>query len=341
MRRLTRYVARRLLFVIPQLLGVITLVFILLRLLPGDPAYVIAGPVATPENIASIRQNLGLDKPILTQYFIYLKGLARGDLGRSWFTGNPVLVDIAQRLPATLELITIGMVLALLIMVPLGILTSVKTGRILNRIAERVVFAYGMLAGALPDFWLALILVFVFYYTLRWFPPPMGRIDIGVEVPRTITGMLTVDSLLTGNWPALRSSLAHLALPVVTLVFVYGGPVLKMTRMSMTELDAAGFVSFSKACGIPTRKVMRQMFRNSLASVITIVGLVYGYLLGGAVLVETVFGWGGLGQYAVQSFTYADFAPMQGFVLVAALFLMLVNLIVDMVYFISDPRVSI
>ena len=337
MRRVIMFTAKRLPFVLPQLLGVSFVTFLLVRLLPGDPVRAILGAFATEEGIRALTERLGLDKPILVQYVLYIRNLSQGDMGISIRTGQPVLTDILQRLPATLELITISLVLSLLIMIPLGAYTA-RRGK---GLASRSTFAYGMLAGAIPDFWLALIMVFVFFFTLRIAPAPLGRMGITAIPPTRITGMHTVDSLLTLNGAAFGEAASHLALPVITLVFVYGGPILKMTHTTMNEIMNSEFVLQAKAAGLSERVVTSYALRNALPPVITIIGVIYGYLLGGAVLVEQVFSWGGLGQYAVQAISNSDFPAIQGFVLIAAMFSLFVYLLVDICYFILDPRVTI
>lgn len=335
--RLLRYVVRRFLFVIPQLIGITFITFLLIRLIPGDPAYKIAGVAASPETIAEIHRKLGLDKPLLEQYWLYINRVARGDLGASWYTSNPVAVDLWHRLPATLELVTLGLLISLIVMVPLGVVTALRP----RGGVSKATFFYGMLAGALPDFWLGLILIFTFYVQLGWAPAPMGRLGIVVTPPEFVTGMYLVDSALALDWRAFKSSLAHLALPLVTLVFVYGGLILKMTQRTMAQTLDSNFIHHARASGLKPNRVIRYAFQNALPPVVTITGVEYVYLLGGAVLVESVFGWGGAGQYAVQSIINSDFEALQGFVLIAAVFSMAVYLVVDILYFAIDPRIKL
>jgi peptide/nickel transport system permease protein len=260
----------------------------------------------------------------------------RGELGTSWITSQPVLQDIGQRLPATMELILAAMLLSVLVGIPLGVWTAVrKTG-----IADRAVFGYGMLAGALPDFWFALIMIFLFFFQLGWAPGPIGQLDLTVSIPPRVTGMYAVDALLAGDWPAFRSALAHLVLPVTTLTAIYMPLVMKNTRSTMEEMLGSEFVAYARAAGLSPAVQLRYALRNSMASVVTIVGILFWFLLGGAVLVETVFAWGGLGQYAVQSVVSSDYAPLQAFVLVTAVFTSIVFLLVDLGYFLLDPRIK-
>jgi peptide/nickel transport system permease protein len=334
--RFWRYAGRRLAFLPVQLVIVSMIVFFLVRLLPGDPSYLLAGPFATVERVDEVRRRLGLDQPVWVQYVQYLRSVLRGELGTSWITSQPVLRDIAQRLPATLELILAAMVLSVVIGIPLGVLTAVRrTG-----IVDRAVFAYGMLAGALPDFWLALIMIFVFFFKLGWVPGPIGQLDLAVSIPPRITGMYAVDALLTGDWAAFRSALAHLILPVTTLTAIYMPLVMKNTRSTMEEMLNSEFVAYARAAGLPRAVQLRYALRSSMPSVVTIVGILFWFLLGGAVLVETVFAWGGVGQYAVQSVVNSDYAPLQAFVLVTAVFTSVVFLLVDLAYFLLDPRIK-
>ena len=334
--RFWRYAGRRLAFLPVQLLIVSFIVFFLVRLLPGDPSYLLAGPFATVERVDEVRRRLGLDQPLHVQYVRYVGSVLRGELGTSWITSQPVLQDIAQRLPATMELILAAMIASVVIGIPLGVWTAVrKTG-----IADRAVFAYGMLAGALPDFWFALIVIFVFFFQLGWAPGPIGQLDLSVSIPPRVTGMYAVDALLAGDWAALRSALAHLVLPVTTLTAIYMPLVMKNTRSTMEEMLGSEFVAYARAAGLSRSVQLRYALRNSMPSVVTIIGILFWFLLGGAVLVETVFAWGGLGQYAVQSVVSSDYAPLQAFVLVTAVFTSIVFLLVDLGYFLLDPRIK-
>lgn len=334
--RLLSFIGRRLLYLLPQAIGISIVTFIIVRALPGNPAYLIAGPRATAEMIANLEADMGLDQPIWIQYWLYIRDVLQGDFGTSWVTSNPVLVDLARRVPATLELITLGLVLSLAIGIPIGAIAALRARK--RSVVKTATNIYGSLAGAVPDFWLGLLLIFLFYLKLGWLPPPMGRVDLSVLPPPSVTGFLTIDSLLAGDQEAFRSALMHLILPVVTLVFVYMAPIVKMTRSSMEEVLATDYIQYSVALGLPQGAIFRRALHNALPPVATIVGVLYGYLLGGAVLVESVFAWGGVGQYAVQSIVNADFVAIQAFVLIAAAFTLIVYLLVDLVYFALDPR---
>jgi ABC-type dipeptide/oligopeptide/nickel transport system permease component len=331
-----RYLLRRLAFVVPQLLGITLVTFLLVQLIPGDPARLMLGPLASEESIASLRDDLGLNRSLPEQYGLYVWRAAQGELGTSWRSANPVADDLARRLPATLELITLSLIFAVVIAIPLGVQAARKPGGILDRLS----FGYGLVAGALPEFWLGLILILILYVNLGLTAAPSGRLDVGIPPPTQITGAYTIDSLVTGNWTAFRSAVAHLTLPVLTLVIVTIGPILKMTRSTMQQMLSADFTRYARLCGLPERLVGRYALRNALPPVVTLVAVLYSFLIGGAVLVEVVFGWGGAGQYAVQGVLDADFAVVQGFVLVAAIISLVIYLLVDLIYFAIDPRLT-
>lgn len=329
------YLLRRLLLFVPQALAVVTIVFVIVRLLPGNPAYLLAGPRASQEQIAALTRDLGLDQPIPVQYVRYMSGLTRGDLDRSYLTSQPVTEDLLHRFPATLELITCSLILAFLIAIPLGVMSAVRPKGIVGRTAS----GYGLLAGALPDFWWGLMLALIFFGILRIAPAPVGRLDFSLTPPPTVTGLYSVDSLLAGDWAAFGSSIAHLVLPSVTLAFVYAGPILKITQSSMREALGARYIRYATALGLGRGTVARYALRNALLPVITMIGIVYAYLLSGDVLVEQVFGWGGIGQYAVQAVSGSDYAALTGVVLLTTLFSLSVYLVVDLLYLAVDPRV--
>jgi len=306
--RILAYIGRRLLFVGPQLLGILLVSFLLLKLIPGDPAVMMLGPFATDEGLARLRAELGLDRSTIEQFGIYLWRVLQGDLGTSWQTTMPVTSDLAQRFPATLELVTLSLLLSMAIGIPLGVAGARRGSGFLRKLADY----YGLIAGALPDFWFALVLIFVLYTILGVVPAPLGRIDFTIIPPPELTGSLLIDSLVSGNWAALRNAAGHLILPVLTLGLIYAAPILKMTQSTMERMLDADFSQYAEMCGLPRRVVVRKALRNSLPSVITIISVLYGFLIGGAVLVEIVFSWGGAGQYAVQGVLNADLNPVLG-----------------------------
>lgn len=333
-----KYIARRIGFgLVPQLVAVSFVAFFLLRLLPGNAADVLLGPNATKERIASLRQSMGLDDPIHVQYGRYLDGLFHGDLGRSWFSRQPVLHDLIERAPATLELIAYSLVVAMVVGIALGTLSAARDGTRVGTATRWVT----QTAGSFPDFWIALIGIFVFYHLLGWAPAPIGRLDIAVLRPETITGFHTVDSALTGNVRALLSSAAHLVLPVLSLGLILSITVAKTARASMIEVLRSDYIRYARASGMTNARVYRSAIRNAAPPIVTLLGILMAYLLGGTVLMEQVFSWGGVGQYAVTAVGNADFAPIQGFLLVTATFTMLVYLAVDIIVRAIDPRARV
>ena len=334
--RVVRYLLHRFLFILPQLLGIVLVSFLLVKSIPGDPAVLMLGPTATPDAIASLRTQMGLDQPLYMQFILYVTHLLHGDLGTSWQTTRPVLDDLIQRCPATLELVTYSLILAIAVGMGLGIASALNPKGWVGRLAD----VYGLSAGALPDFWFALVLIFVFYTLAHWAPAPLGRLDIEVIAPTPISGFMTIDTLLAGDMEAFRSAASHLILPVLTLGLINAGPIMKMTQSSMLKMLGSDASRYEMLCGIPQRLVSRHALRNALPSIVTIISVLYGYLIGGAVLVEIVFSWGGAGQYAVQGVLNSDIYPVLGFVLFSAVFSLIVYIAVDLVYVLIDPRIS-
>lgn len=335
--RIWKIILSKVALIIPQVFGVMLVTFILVRLLPGDPARLILGNFATEESIAIYRERLGLDQPILVQFAIYLRNVLGGDLGTSPFTSKPILSDLISRAPATLELITYAMILTLLAGVTIAVSSVVKPNGAIAFGAK----VYGFAAGAIPDFWMALILIFVFFYLLGWAPAPFGRLDPMISAPPTVTGFYTIDALLAGNLAAFGSAVARLVLPVVTITAVNTGALMKMAQTAFADIYRSDFINHLRASGVPEKVIRRAALRNSLPPIITIGSFTFGFLLGAAVLVETIFAWGGLGQYAVQSVINSDYAALQGFVLIASVFILIVYAAADLLYEIVDPRIRI
>lgn len=333
-----RYILRRLALACLALFGVIVVVFILTRILPGNPAVVRLGPYAKPDLIAAMEKEMGLDKPLPVQFINYVTKLAQGDMGYSWRTGQPVRKDLTQRLPATLELALAASLIAILLGLLLGVIAAIRHGGAI----DHSIRTFATLGASTALFWLALIFIFIFYFRLGWAPPPLDRIDIGIESPSRITGLFLVDSLLTGNWAAFRSSLAHLALPAITLALVVAAPIIKMVRSSMLETLHTDFVRTARTVGVPERQViLRDGLRNALIPILTTIGIVFGYLLAGNVLVEMIFAWPGIGSYAWMALTNNDFEAIQGFVLLIAILYVVLNLVIDLLYSVVDPRIRL
>jgi len=333
-----RMTLKRLLMAVPSLVGVVIVTFLLTRALPGDPAAYFAGPAATKEAIEQIRVSLGLDKPLIVQFGRYLGDLARGDLGNSLTTGQPVGKEIRERLPASAELTLLGLVLSISIAVPLGILAATRPGSLIDH-ACRVLATAGV---SLPVFFTGLILVYVFYYLLGWAPAPLGRLDVFYSPPPQVTGFYLIDSAIARDGEVFLASLKQLILPAATLGIFSLAPIARMTRASMLAVLASDFVRTARASGLaPYTVIVTYAFRNAMIPVVTTLGMVFSFLLGANVLVEKVFAWPGIGSFAVEALIASDFAPVQGFVLTMAVMYVALNLLIDILYGLIDPRVRI
>jgi ABC-type dipeptide/oligopeptide/nickel transport system permease component len=332
-----RLIGKRLVGAIPSVIGVLIVTFLLTRALPGDPAVFFAGPAATQQAIEEVRKSLGLDKTLPEQFVVYLKDLARGNLGNSIATGQPVLTEIRTRLPASLELTLYGLLVSVLIAVPLGVLAATKPGSLVDH-ACRVVTTAGV---SLPAFFTGLLLVYVLYYLLGWAPAPLGRLDIFYSAPPTVTGLYTLDALIAGDLETFRAATAQLLLPVIALAIFTMAPLARMTRAAMLEVLNSDFIRTARASGLPKGKIIYgYAFRNAMLPVITTLGMVFSFLLGANVLVEKVFSWPGIGTFAIEALIASDYAPIQGFVLTMALLYVALNLAIDILYIVIDPRVG-
>ncbi len=329
---------KRLITVIPTLIGVIIVTFLLTRVLPGDPAVYFAGPAATPQSIADIRKSLGLDQSLPKQFLHYVDDLAHGNLGNSLATGQPVTAEIVSRLPASAELTLFGLIISMVIAIPLGILAAVKQGSWIDHTC-RIVATAGV---SLPVFFTGLLLIYLFYFRLGWAPAPLGRLDVFFDAPPRVTGFYLVDSLLAGEPGIFLASLKQLILPGLTLAIFSLAPIARMTRASMLAVLSADFVRTARASGLSSYTVvMTYAFRNAMLPVITTLGMVFSFLLGANVLVEKVFAWPGIGSFAVEALIASDFAPVQGFVLTMAVMYVALNLLIDVLYGVVDPRVRL
>ncbi len=331
-------VGRRLVHAVPSIVGVVVVTFLLTRALPGDPAVYFAGVAADEESIAEIRSQLGLDRGLLEQFGFYVRDLLHGDLGHSLNTGRPVLEEIAARLPASLELTLFALLFALGIAVPLGVLAAVRQDSWIDHLCRLVVTA----GVSLPTFFTGLLLIYVFYYLLGWAPSPLGRLDLLYVDPPAVTGLYTVDSLLDGDLETFRAALAQLILPAITLGLFVLAPIARMTRASMLEALGSEFVTTARAHGLGRGTVLlTYAFRNALLPLLTTLGMVFSFMLGANVLVERVFSWPGIGSFAVDALVASDYAAVQGFVLVMAVLFVLLNLFIDILYTLTDPRVRL
>ncbi len=331
-------IGQRIISSLPTVVGVIIITFFLMRALPGDPAAFFAGPAATPEAIAQIRTNLGLDRTLPEQFLIYLGDLLRGDLGNSLSTGQTVWYDLVTRLPASLELTLSGLIFAIALGLPLGVWAAVKPGTWIDH-SVRLLSTAGV---SLPTFFTGLLLVYVFYFQLGIAPPPLGRLSILHSAPASMTGFYLIDSLMTGNFGTFGAALAQLILPAVTLGLFALAPLARVTRASMLGVLSSDFIRTARASGLPPRQVLfSYAFRNALLPIITTLGVVFSFLLGANILVEKVFAWPGIGSYAVEALVSSDYAPLQGFILTMALLYVLLNLLIDLLYVVIDPRAGV
>ncbi|MGD2165665.1 MAG: ABC transporter permease [Anaerolineae bacterium] len=329
------YIIRRLLLAIPSLLAISILVFLMVRLVPGDPAAAMLGQYATEERVAEVRAALGLDQPLHVQYARWLGHALQGDFGRSIRSRRPVTEDILQRLPATLELALVGLFLAITAGIPMGVIAATRR----NSVFDRISMVGTVIGQSMPIFWLGIILIYIFSYALGLLPFS-GRLDREVNL-QPQTGFYILDSILHSNWGALRNALAHLILPAIALASVSLALIGRITRSSMLEVLGQNYIRTARYKGLEERVVTyRHAFRNAMIPLVTVVGLQLGTLLGGAILTETVFAWPGLGRLIVNAVFNRDYPLVQGCVLFIAIGFLLTNLVVDVLYAIIDPRVT-
>jgi peptide/nickel transport system permease protein len=337
---LPTYILRRLLLTIPILVGVTLVTFTISHAIPADPIIASLGQRAQddPSIVARYRHQWGFDRPLPLQYLFYLWGLLHGDLGVSIVTRNPVTSDLAQFLPATIELSTVALLISLLVGVPLGVLSAVRRNRFTDHLARFV----SLIGVSTPVFWLGLVGLLVLWYRLRLLPGPTGQFDTSVTAPPVVTRAGVVDSLLAGNVPALGNALLHLLLPALVLGAYTMGIITRMTRGSMLEVLVQDYIRTARAKGLRGGAVvLRHGLRNAIIPTLTLAGLAYGSLLSGAVLTETVFSWPGIGLYATQTAGAADFPAIMGVTLVTAIIYLAINLVVDVLYAVLNPQVRL
>ena len=331
------YLVRRTLSIIPVFVGVTLLIFLLARVIPGAPARQALGPRASDEAVQQLREQLGLDEPIWVQYINYIEGLIQGDMGQSLTTNQNVATDIVEFFPATFELTTVAMLLAIVFGIPLG----VYAGQNKDQFGDNVSRAFAFTAVSLPRFWSGIILQLAIAFQLGWLPST-GRLAEGVPVPETVTGLLLVDSLLAANFEAFFSAGRHLILPAVTLSLAPMADIARLTRSSFIEEFNRDYVEGFRTHGLPERLIAyKYVLKKSFASTLTIIGLDYGILLGAAFLVEIVFSWPGMARYGVRAILETDINAIVGVTLVIGLGFLLANLVVDILYGYFDPRVRL
>jgi len=330
------YIIRRLLLLIPTLLGISIIIFLMLHITPGDPAGLLLGERATEKALEALREHLGLDEPLHVQYGMFLKRLMKGDLGETIWTRQQVWIEVKQRFPATIELSLAAMIISTFFGIILGIISATR---------QYSVFDYVSMLGALvgvsmPIFWLGLVLMLIFSLNLGWFPMS-GRLSIGIDL-ETITNFYILDALLTKNWAALKDVLWHITLPAFTLSTIPLAIVARMTRSSMLEVLRQDYIKTAKAKGLsPWIVVMKHALRNALIPVITVIGLMFGILLAGAILTETIFAWPGVGKWLYDAVLQRDYMVIQGGTLFVAAIFVIINVIVDVLYALINPKISV
>lgn len=331
------FVWKRVLGTVPSLIGVVIFTFLLSHALPGDPAAYFAGPAANPESIAQIRAKLGLDRPLMEQFFHYVGDLLKGDLGTALTTGQPVLHDLLTRLPASLELSACAMAFAVIVAIPLGVLAATRPNSWVDHLCRGSI----TIGSAFPTFFVGLLLVYIFYFLLDLAPQPVGRLnEILFSPPPPVTGAYLIDSLLAAQWATFRAVVAQLVLPSIALGLFALAPIARITRAAMITALGSDFIRTARAGGLSTRKVLlTYALRNALLPLTNVLGMVFSFLLGSSVLIEQVFGWQGIGAYAVSAVLASDYAAVQGFVLMMALLYIGLNLVVDLATTLIDPRV--
>jgi peptide/nickel transport system permease protein len=331
-------ILERVLATIPIMFGVAIVVFLFMRLTPGDPVDIMMGQggAVSAGEMEQLRHEFHLDEPLHVQLWLFLKDAMRGDLGYSYIQKRPVTTLIAERLPATIELALGALIVALLIAMPIGIISAVRQ----NSMVDRLSMAGAFMGISMPAFWLGIILILIFAVRLHWLPV-QDRIDFGLEL-RTVTGLYVLDSLITGNGAALVSSSKHLVLPSVTLGAAVAAVVARVLRSSMLETLRSDYVTLARAKGAPEwTVVLKHALRNALIPTVTVVGLQVGVLLGGNMIVETVFGWPGLGRMTVDAIFKRDFPLIQGAVMIYAFTFVTANLVVDVLYTYLNPKITL
>ncbi|WEK50212.1 MAG: ABC transporter permease [Candidatus Kaistia colombiensis] len=340
---LFRYISKRFAVGLLQLIGLTIAVFFLIRLLPADPVSRLVGMNASPEAYAQAAKQLGVDRPLLAQLATYLgfqpeisPGLLQGSFGVSWVTGTPVTAEIAAYLPVTIELVTLSFLLALAVAVPVGMFGALNPGGK----ADKGVFVYSLFAGSQPEFWWGLLFVYLFFFTLGIAPAPLGRLSPMTTAPDVVTGFMTVDALIAGQFDVFVEALHHLMLPVFTMAFILSGPIIKMVRQNMARALQSDFVLYANCAGLPKARVARYALRAAMAPSMTLIGILYGFMLSGAVLTESVFSLGGIGQYAISAVLNYDYPAIQAVVLVITAISLVVYLALDLIHAAIDPRIA-
>jgi peptide/nickel transport system permease protein len=319
------------------LLGALFLTFALTRIVPGNPIDRVAGPYISTEQRAALKHQAYLDRPFYTQFAYYVRDVVHGRLGVSYTTAQDVSKDLRQRFPASFELVLYGMLIAVLFAVPLGIAAAIKKDGPVDHVA-RVISVSGV---SMPIFWLGLMLLYFFFYKLSWLPGPVGRTGSATTQIHSITGFYTLDTLLRGDFSGFVAAVKALALPCLTLGFVAMAPIARFTRATMAEVLESDYIRTARSLGLPFRVVVLRLgLKNALIPILTIIAAVFGYALGGEVLIEIIYNWPGLGLYSYNAILSSDFPAIQGFVLLVTFIYVIIYLLLDLVTAALDPRVK-
>lgn len=329
-----KYTLKRLAMAIPVIWGIVTIVFVLMRVFSANPAYLMLGQRATADRVAEVTTYLGLDQPIWKQYIIYMKQLFQGDLGTSLFSNQPVMKELLERLPATIELALFSVLIASVVGIALGVICAVKQNSFIDRLCQ----VGGLVGISLPRFWLGLMLIIAFAVNLKILPVS-GRFDFMAQ-PKNITGFMILDSIITGDWKALGSTLRYLMLPGCSIAVSSVGTIMRYTRSTMLETIRQDYIRTARAKGLRERTVVvRHALKNALIPIVTVIGMELGGLFGGSVLTETIFAWPGVGKYVVDGINNSDYAVVQGGCMLVAIISVMMNLVVDLLYGTLDPRI--
>ena len=330
------HIIRRILLLFPALLGISIIIFLMMHITPGDPAELLLGERATEPALEALREHLGLNEPLYVQYGMFLKRLLKGDLGETIWTRQKVWIEVKQRFPATIELSVAAMLISSVLGVILGIISATKQYSLFDYLSM-----LGALVGvSMPIFWLGLVLMLIFSLNLGWFPMS-GRLSVGIDLD-PITNFYILDALLTKNWPAFKDALWHLTLPAFTLSTIPMAIVARMTRSSMLEVLRQDYIKTARAKGLsPGIVVMKHALRNALIPVITVIGLMFGILMAGAILTETIFAWPGVGKWLYDAVLQRDYMVIQGGTLFVAAIFVIINLVVDILYAVINPKISV
>jgi len=330
------FIIRRTLSIIPTLLGVSIVIFLMLAITPGDPAELLLGERATEETLENMREHLGLNEPLYVQYGMFLKRLIKFDLGETIWTRQKVWDEIKQRYPATIELSVAAMFLSCFFGIILGIISATKQYSWFDYMS----MIASLIGVSIPVFWLGLVLMLVFSLYLGWFPMS-GRLGVGIDI-EIITNFYVLDAILTRNWAGLKDAIWHLVLPSVALSTIPLAIIARMTRSSMLEVLRQDYIKTAKAKGLgQTKIVLKHALRNGLIPVITVIGLQFGIMLGAAILTETVFAWPGVGKWIFDGVVKRDYMVIQGGTMIVASCFVIVNLVVDVLYAVINPRISV